>query len=212
MRKLYFYLSLSICLIFLTKLALAQDLNIDLSNVGNWIGEFLGIPRQLMTTDKVFRYVMLPFLAVFIAVLGIMRDIMLFRRSRHLDWILALIISFIILPWSGVMGWLILLLYGTSGVLSVTAVGLLIGIGAVMWFMGGVRRLKFNEIDLVKGQVDRIQRLRDDVKNIRVEIMNEMNKKPGKNGKGGPNWNRIEKLKKQEDLLYGEIKDREHHI
>src|SRR4030042_119737 len=138
MRKLYFYLPLVICLVFLAKSAIAQDVNVDFSKVGNWIGEFLGIPRNLMTTDKVFRYVMLPFLAVFVAVLGIMRDIMLFRRSRHLDWILALIISFIILPWSGVMGWLILWLYGTSGIMSVTAVGVLILIVVFMWFLGGI--------------------------------------------------------------------------
>lgn len=139
MRKLYLFLLFAVCSIFLIKVVFAQGFGPDWSagydSVKNWFSAFLGIPKDLMATDKIFRYVMLPFLAVFIAVLGIMRDISLFRRSR-LDWILALLISFIILPWSHVMGNLILWLYGTGGLLAVTAVGGMFIVGIGFWVLG----------------------------------------------------------------------------
>ena len=206
MKKLYFYIPLVLCLIFLTSVVFAQEnINIDFSRIGPWIADFLCVPKNFMTTKMILRHVMLPFLAVFVAVLGIMRDIMLFRRSRHLDWILALIITFIVLPWTGLMHWLILTLYGLGGVLSALAVGFLICAGAVMWAWGGFRRLKFNEIDLVKGQVERLDQLRETAKNLRVQINTEMEKRR-------PNWNKVEKWRKQEATIYGEIKDREHHL
>jgi hypothetical protein len=202
MRKLYFYLPLLICLIFVAKSVLAQDLNVDFSKVGNWIGEFLGIPRNLMTTSKVFRYVMLPFLAVFIAVLGIMRDIMLFRRSRHLDWILALLISFIILPWSGAMGWLILWLYGTGGVLSVTVVGLLILFGAIMFGVGGgmgIFRRYTSEFREVKDMNKHLDGLQKDLSNLRRRYYTRMRQNAGPD-----ELNRIER---QMNELEGKIRD-----
>jgi hypothetical protein len=205
MRKLYFYLSLLICLVFFAKLALAQNINIDSQKIVNWIGEFLGIPREFLVTSKIFRYVMLPFLAVFVAVLGIMRDIMLFRRSRHLDWILALIISFIILPWSGFMGWLILWLYGTSGVLSVTVVGLLIGIGAIMWFIGGIRRIHYSEITLTKHMSGKIKQIEDERTRILSEWENEMHK-------DNPNLAKADKLRARVDALESQRKEIERRI
>lgn len=203
MRKLYFYLPLLICLIFVAKSVLAQDISVDLSKVGNWIGDFLGIPRQLMTTSKIFRYVMLPFLAVFVAVLGIMRDIMLFRRSRHLDWILALIISLIILPWSGVMGWLILWLYGTSGIISVTAVGLLIGIGAILWFVGGIRRISFNEVKLTGDMIRHLDDLRKKRETMYIKWGQEIN---------AGHFDQADRLKNQIAAVDAQISEREKRL
>jgi hypothetical protein len=203
MRKLYFYLPLLICLIFVAKSVLAQEIGVDLSKVGIWIGEFLGIPSQLMVTSKIFRYVMLPFLAVFVAVLGIMRDIMLFRRSRNLDWILALIISFIILPWSGVMGWLILWLYGTSGILSVTAVGLLIGIGAIMWFLGGIRRIHFNEVKLTGDMIKHLDDLRKKRETMYLSWAQELN---------AGHFDKADRLKNQIAALDAQISEREKRL
>jgi len=132
MRKLNFILPFILCLLYLTSIAFAAS---PLDSVKNGIADFLGIPQDLMATDKVFRFVILPFLAVFVAVLGIMRDIRMFRRTR-LDVALAIIITFIVLPWSKAMGWWILWLYGSGAFLAVTAVGGMFLIGIIFWALG----------------------------------------------------------------------------
>lgn len=106
----------------------------------------IGLPDGWLYTPGIFYMFLIPFVGIFAIVFGLLREIAIFRNVRNIDWILALVISFSIIP----LGFFVRLVSGmfaTIGVSSTIAFGILFfaGLGYVIiqrlsgwgWIGGG---------------------------------------------------------------------------
>jgi hypothetical protein len=102
---------------------------------------FPGMDPQWLRIPDVLYYVILPFIAAFTVIYGLLRELRIFRHAPNkVNVILAFCMAFLLLP-SGIITLLVTILYAGGAALGMIAFGILFIIGIVLWFYGTTARL-----------------------------------------------------------------------
>lgn len=103
---------------------------------------FPGMSSEWLRIPDVLYYVILPFIAAFTVIYGILRELRIFRTNvpNKVNIILAFCMTFMLLP-SGVLTWVITILYAGSAFIGIMAFGVVFLIGIILWAYGTTARL-----------------------------------------------------------------------
>ena len=117
---------------------------------------FPGMSSEWLRIPDVLYYVILPFIAAFTVIYGLLRELRIFRTNvpNKVNIILAFCMTFMLLP-SGILTWVITILYAGSAFIGIVAFGILFIVGIVLWFYGTTARLwnEYNpkeDVDIIK--------------------------------------------------------------
>jgi hypothetical protein len=117
---------------------------------------FPGMNSEWLRIPDVLYYVILPFIASFAVVYGLLRELRIFRMNvpNKVNIILAFCMTFMLLP-SGILTWVITILYAGSAFIGIVAFGILFIAGVILWFYGTTIRLwnEYNpkeDVDIIR--------------------------------------------------------------
>ena len=117
---------------------------------------FPGMSSEWLRIPDVLYYVILPFIASFAVVYGLLRELRIFRMNvpNKVNIILAFCMTFMLLP-SGILTWAITILYAGSAFIGIVAFGVLFIVGIILWFYGTTIRLwnEYNpkeDVDIIR--------------------------------------------------------------
>jgi hypothetical protein len=101
-------------------------------------GEITGLPKSILSVigipsdwhyfPAIFYLFLVPFLGIFAIVFGFLRELKIFTNTRHIDWVLALVIAISIIPF-GIFVRVVNALFSIMGMYSVIAFAALFFIG-----------------------------------------------------------------------------------
>ncbi len=100
------------------------------SDILSLFSRFLGIPKELMTIDKMFIYLIIPFAIIVIILNGLLDELGIFSERPDLHMVLAILIAFLLMP-AGVFSKLVLAIFGGGGM----AIIVLFGFGVMIGFL-----------------------------------------------------------------------------
>lgn len=142
MKKKTMFLALLVASCVLAQSALAQyPLGVvwDPDALAQFL--FPGMSREWLRIPDVLYYVILPFIAAFTVIYGLLRELRIFRHAPNkVNIILAFCMAFLLLP-SGIITLLVTILYAGGAAIGMIAFGVLFIIGIVLWFYGTTARL-----------------------------------------------------------------------
>jgi len=103
---------------------------------------FPGMNREWLRLPDVLYYVILPFIAAFTVIYGILRELRIFRANvpNKVNIVLAFCMAFLLLP-SGILTFVITILYAGSAFIGIMAFGIVFLIGIILWAYGTTARL-----------------------------------------------------------------------
>jgi len=102
---------------------------------------FPGMNREWLRLPDVLYYVILPFIAAFTVVYGLLRELRIFRHAPNkINIVLAFCMAFLLLP-SGILTLLVTFLYAGSALVGIVAFGIVFLIGILLWAYGTTTRL-----------------------------------------------------------------------
>jgi len=90
------------------------------------------VPSEYLTSNNFFQYLILPWLAIWFVMWGILEELRIFRRKTGLNAIIAFLISFMAGATGGTLG-LVRAMYGWAGVFGALAFGGLMFVGIALW-------------------------------------------------------------------------------
>jgi hypothetical protein len=144
--------------LFLLPAVNAQDF-ISTDAIAGFISNYTGIPSEWLMDRRIIFQIIIPFLSLWAATLGLMQELRIFRSSPGIEKLMATLMSLATLP-TGVFGYGIILLFNTAG--AYFAYAIFIG----LFFIGGasyfhVRRHEFsmhaNIYHVYKDESDRLK-------------------------------------------------------
>lgn len=107
------------------------------------------VPDAMLEPQNVFQQLLLPFLAVFFVMFGIMEELNFFKNHASIHAALALVIA-LMSSVSGTLLWTVRWLYGAVGWLGAMGFGFLLLAGIAFWIYGRGKGLKRAYFDVYK--------------------------------------------------------------
>jgi cbb3-type cytochrome oxidase subunit 3 len=102
---------------------------------------FPGMSSEWLRLPDVLYYVILPFIAAFTVIYGFLKELRLFRFvANKVNIVLAFCMAFLLLP-SGILTWIVTILYAGSAFIGMMAFGIVFLIGIILWAYGTTSRL-----------------------------------------------------------------------
>ena len=125
-----------------TQLAFAQQF-VDLQNyLGSWFSVenlvkfiFPGYPDEWLRVPQVIYYVIIPFITAFTVLYGLLVEFRIFQRAPKVNAVLAFAMAFLLMP-SGILTWIVTVLYAGGAFLGVVAFIVVFIIGIFIWGYG----------------------------------------------------------------------------
>lgn len=100
MQKEFFLLLVSLISIsLLSNIVFAQDYVLP-QEVQSFLTNVLKVPSDWLAGDKILFYMILPFIAIFMIVVGFMKALRIFQGNGAIQWILSFVIAFMTFPTS----------------------------------------------------------------------------------------------------------------
>lgn len=169
--------------LFLTSAAFAQqsfDLQRYLGSNFNVdaLAQFLfpGLPAEWLRVPQVIWYVILPFIAVFTVIYGLLRELRIFRYAPNkVNIVLAFAMAMLLLP-SGVLTFVVVNLYAFGAAFGAIAFFVVFMIGIVFWGLATSWRM-WGEVDIARAYAKSAQNLRMELRgyeNRRVQIIKSL--------------------------------------
>ena len=91
------------------------------------------VPAEYLTSNNFFQMLILPWLAIWFVMWGILEELRIFRRKTSLNAVIAFLISFMAGATGGMLG-VVRWMYGWAGVYGALAFGALMFVGISLWF------------------------------------------------------------------------------
>ncbi len=166
------FLGAFISISILTNVVLAQGLEnpakfpvVLNSDMTSFLTKILNIPSEWLTGNAILFNVFLPFLAIFMIVLGFMKTLRIFQTSGAIQWVLSFLIAFMTFPTSAFL-YIVSFFLQLSGVVAV--------LGFVALFIGGVALTTGLGIRKRQWRYERAGHLKDVYKNTLLSSKREV--------------------------------------
>lgn len=142
---------------------------------------FPGMNPEWLRIPDVLYYVILPFIAAFTVIYGLLKELRIFRNvANKVNIVLAFVMAFMLLP-SGVLTYIVTIFYAGSAFVGMMAFGIVFLVGIIIWAYGTSYRIwsEFSPETIgkeVKGYNKKLVNL----ERRRIEIRNEMRLHPNR--------------------------------
>jgi len=156
-------------------------------NLQNYLGSFFnvdalaqflfpGLPPEWLHVPQVIWYVILPFIAVFTVIYGLLRELRIFRYAPNkVNIVLAFAMVMLLLP-SGVLTFIVVNLYAFGAAFAAIAFFVVFMLGIVLWGIATSWRM-WGEVDVARAYAKSASDLRGQLRAYeqrRVQIMNQL--------------------------------------
>jgi hypothetical protein len=167
--------SLFFMFLVLPQLILAQQ-SFDLQNyLGSWfspenLAQFLfpNLPPEYLRIPQVIWYVIVPFIAVFTVLYGLLRELRIFRFAPNkVNVVLAFAMSMLLLP-SGVLTFIVVNIYSFGAAFGAIAFIVVFMIGILLWGLATSWRL-WGDVSYEKLQARNISDMHSELRHLQQE-------------------------------------------